>query len=273
MTTSRLLSLAAGVCPETGPADFVAACATAGWQACGIWFDPDTWTDAVATEVRRRLDDTGLDRARHGARLRDPRRRPRRSHGRGRSDRRRAQPPRGVARRRRRSVRRAIRPNCATSRLPTASAARSSSWRSCRCRASASRSRSSTGSTGPNGGVLIDGLHLARTGGTPDDVASVAPYRLAYAQLCDAPAEAPDRTRTPTRSTVDRHSATVGSRSRSSSTRCPTTRRSRWRSGQRRCGPRSPTPPTGLGMSSTRRTPGSKRRTFSDGSSNESGAW
>jgi sugar phosphate isomerase/epimerase len=44
----------------------------------------------------------------------------------------------------------------------------------------------------PNGGVLIDGLHLARTGGTPAEVASVAPARLAYAQLCDAPAEAPD---------------------------------------------------------------------------------
>ena len=32
----------------------------AGWEACGIWFDAATWNDAVASEVRRRLDDTGL---------------------------------------------------------------------------------------------------------------------------------------------------------------------------------------------------------------------
>jgi len=56
----RLLSLAAGVCPETGPADFVEACAAAGWAACGLWFDAATWTDATTSEVRRRLDDTGL---------------------------------------------------------------------------------------------------------------------------------------------------------------------------------------------------------------------
>ena len=59
-TEERLLSLAAGVCPETAPADFVSACASAGWPACGIWYDAATWTDAVAGEVRLRLDDTGL---------------------------------------------------------------------------------------------------------------------------------------------------------------------------------------------------------------------
>ena len=56
----RLLSLAAGVCPETGPAEFVSACASAGWPACGVWYDAATWTGAVADEVRLRLDDTGL---------------------------------------------------------------------------------------------------------------------------------------------------------------------------------------------------------------------
>lgn len=60
MTTNRLLSLAAGVCPETSPPDFVEACAAAGWKACGIWFDPDTWTDAVAADVKRRLDHHGM---------------------------------------------------------------------------------------------------------------------------------------------------------------------------------------------------------------------
>ncbi len=59
--SDRILSLAAGVCPETAPADFVDACATAGWEACGIWFDPETWTDAVATDVRARLDHHGME--------------------------------------------------------------------------------------------------------------------------------------------------------------------------------------------------------------------
>ena len=40
-------------------------------------------------------------------------------------------------------------------------------------------------------GLLIDPLHLARTGGTPDEVRAVPPHRLAYAQFCDAPANGP----------------------------------------------------------------------------------
>lgn len=58
--TDRVLSLAAGVCPDTPPAEFVDACAEAGWNTCGIWFDPDTWTDAVAIDVRSRLAHHGM---------------------------------------------------------------------------------------------------------------------------------------------------------------------------------------------------------------------
>jgi sugar phosphate isomerase/epimerase len=39
----------------------------------------------------------------------------------------------------------------------------------------------------PNLGLLIDALHLARAGGTPAEVAAVAPHHIAYFQLCDAP--------------------------------------------------------------------------------------
>jgi sugar phosphate isomerase/epimerase len=42
-----------------------------------------------------------------------------------------------------------------------------------------------------NAGVLIDALHLARSGGTPADVARLPRERIAYMQLCDAPAAAP----------------------------------------------------------------------------------
>ena len=43
----------------------------------------------------------------------------------------------------------------------------------------------------PNGGVLVDALHLARSGGSPAAVAKVPRDRIAYVQLCDAPAKAP----------------------------------------------------------------------------------
>ncbi len=39
-----------------------------------------------------------------------------------------------------------------------------------------------------NAGVLIDALHLYRSGGTPQDVQAVVPRWIAYAQLCDAAA-------------------------------------------------------------------------------------
>src|SRR5579875_160137 len=42
-----------------------------------------------------------------------------------------------------------------------------------------------------NPGLLIDALHLARAGGTPAEVAAIPPERIAYLQLCDAPAAPP----------------------------------------------------------------------------------
>lgn len=39
----------------------------------------------------------------------------------------------------------------------------------------------------PNARILIDALHLARSGGTPQDVSRVDPALIAYVQLCDAP--------------------------------------------------------------------------------------
>ena len=37
----------------------------------------------------------------------------------------------------------------------------------------------------PNAGIAVDALHLVRTGGTPGDVAALAPRYFAYAQVCD----------------------------------------------------------------------------------------
>ena len=39
----------------------------------------------------------------------------------------------------------------------------------------------------PAGAILVDALHLQRSGGTPADVSAIAPERLPYAQLCDGP--------------------------------------------------------------------------------------
>lgn len=38
----------------------------------------------------------------------------------------------------------------------------------------------------PNLGVLVDALHLSRSGGTPADIALLRPEDIAFAQLCDA---------------------------------------------------------------------------------------
>ena len=57
---TRLLSLAAGVQLDVAPADMVSVAAQAGWPAVGIWFDGKTWTDDIAHDIRRRLDDTGV---------------------------------------------------------------------------------------------------------------------------------------------------------------------------------------------------------------------
>jgi len=57
---TRLLSLAAGVHPTIAPTEMVAAAASAGWPACGIWFDGATWNSTTSHEVKKRLDDTGV---------------------------------------------------------------------------------------------------------------------------------------------------------------------------------------------------------------------
>jgi len=43
----------------------------------------------------------------------------------------------------------------------------------------------------PNLDVLVDALHLARSGGTPADLRLLDPHRIAVLQLCDAPALGP----------------------------------------------------------------------------------
>jgi sugar phosphate isomerase/epimerase len=186
----RLISLAAGVCPETGPADFVAAAAAAGWPACGIWFDADTWTDAVARDVRQHLDDTGLvaldmepifvtPDGDHGDRIIDA--------------------AAAVGARNLLVVSRGVADDVFTERFAELCDTAANHNIGCSIEFMAFMSVKTLPQAidvldavdRPNGHVLIDHLHLARTGGTVDDVAAVDPARLSYVQLCDAPATAP----------------------------------------------------------------------------------
>ena len=46
----------------------------------------------------------------------------------------------------------------------------------------------------PNGGVLVDALHFARSASSLADIAAIPRPQLHYAQICDAPAEVPTTT-------------------------------------------------------------------------------
>ena len=58
--SARLISLAAGLVLDIGPADAVDVAARAGFGAVGIRFDPQTWTASIAHDVGHRLTETGV---------------------------------------------------------------------------------------------------------------------------------------------------------------------------------------------------------------------
>ena len=188
---TRLLSLAAGVQPDVAPADMVSVASAAGWPAVGIWFDGKTWSDATSREVRTRLDDTGVIAldiepvipskdgndfaeqlieaagvigARHilfTSRLKDQDQT---------TDRYREvcemAKPFGI------TVVCEFLPIFPLNTLSMATEIVRSSGAS-------------------NGGVLIDNLHLSRSGSTVEDVRAMATELFPYLQICDAPVERP----------------------------------------------------------------------------------
>ncbi len=188
--TERLLAIAAGTLGDCGPLELIDAAGAAGWSAVGIRVDPATWSDALASDVVRRLDSSavtvleveavfvtpggdegellvdaagaigarhvlvvslGMPRAAFVERLGEL------------CDR---AAPAGVS--------------CVVEFTPILSIPDLSSALSV-VRA-AQRD---------NSGVLVDNLHLSRSGGTPSDLAGIDPALLPYVQLCDAPMQAP----------------------------------------------------------------------------------
>ena len=188
---ARLISIAAGVHPDLAPERMVDVAAEAGWPACGIWFDPDSWTDATTRAVRRRLDDTGIigldlepiipapDHDDRGERIIDV------------------------------AAELGVGNVLFTSRLPELSATVDRFATLCERASqvgvrlvceflpifplrSLAMALDVVSSHPPMvAGVLVDNLHLSRSGSRPDDLRDVDARRLPYLQIADAPDEVP----------------------------------------------------------------------------------
>ena len=190
-----LISIAAGVSPGVAPPDFIAAAAGAGWPACGVWVDPDSWSDQTTREVRQRLDDTGLvaldiepvfitpgpsgrpaDVVDHGARVIDI--------------------AAEIGARNMLIVARGVGAAPFTERFAELCDLAAPHGINCVVEFMDFMSTRTldaaldvvTTAARTNGGVLIDNLHLARTGGQPADVAALDSALVPYVQLCDAAA-------------------------------------------------------------------------------------
>ncbi len=188
---TRTLSIAAATLKDLTPAETVAVAAAAGFAAAGIWFDPASWTDATAREVRARLDGTGLvaldmepiilsPEGDPGDRLIDAAAEVGAHHVLVAS---RLAERSAVAERFAELCQRAAPAGIelVLEFLPIFGI------RTLRDAVAAVRD-----SGQPNSGVLVDSLHLARSGGSVADVAGLPAELLPYLQVADAPAEPPD---------------------------------------------------------------------------------
>ncbi len=187
-----LISLAAGVMVEFSPAQTVAAAAAAGWPAAGIWVDLETWTPAVAREVKTRLDDAGLKAL--DAEVIWIRPGPPDDDGLRVIDAAVAVGAPNVL-----VVSVAPDPRDTADKLGRLSdyartvgvrvSLEFGAFTTVKSLADALEVLELCGR--PEPGLLVDPLHFARTYGKPADLARVAPSRFAYAQFCDAAASGP----------------------------------------------------------------------------------
>ncbi len=55
------ISFASGIVPECGPLETIRAAATGGFDAVGLWVEPENWTPQTTNDCRAALADTGLE--------------------------------------------------------------------------------------------------------------------------------------------------------------------------------------------------------------------
>jgi sugar phosphate isomerase/epimerase len=55
------ISFASGIVPECGPLETIRAAATGGFDAVGLWVEPEQWTAQTISDCRNALADTGLE--------------------------------------------------------------------------------------------------------------------------------------------------------------------------------------------------------------------
>lgn len=182
--------MAAGVLPEFSPDIIVDAAAEAGYPASGIWFDPDTWTDATTARVRQRLQGAGLVALDIEVIWIGP--------GRAVSDAARRLIAAGAELGARNVLIVSANPDAADTRHQFGALcelAEGAGLRAVleflmigqiRTLQEALEVVRDVGHAA--GGVLVDALHLQRCGAVPEDLAGLEPRLLPYAQLCDGPA-------------------------------------------------------------------------------------
>lgn len=58
--SDRLISYAAGNAPDFSTVEIARCAAAAGWPACGIWYDPETWTAQTTKELKSIFEGSGM---------------------------------------------------------------------------------------------------------------------------------------------------------------------------------------------------------------------
>lgn len=192
MGHSRKIGLAAGVVPELSPAETVEAAARGGFDLSGIWFDPELWTDQTTQDALRRLKDTGIGAIdiepiwlRPGEldpvyfRMLDA----------------------GAELGAKNALLVSLDPDMSANAAKFARLCEHATplgMRVCLEFGLFTEVKNLTmahevlvNAASPAAGLLIDPLHLERSGGRPADVAALPPELLPYAQFCDAPAAGP----------------------------------------------------------------------------------
>lgn len=193
MNGERLISLAAGVVQEFSPELVVQAAADTGFNATGIWCEPDNWSATTTRLVKQALADTGLAPLDLEVIWLQPDE-PAHAHDKAidiaveigahnvlcvSSE-----PEDGrTTERLRRLCERAgsSGPRIVLEFLPITQIKSLQQALNIVCAIDH-----------PLAGILVDSLHLQRTGSTPDDLKGIEPDLLPYLQLCDAPAQLSD---------------------------------------------------------------------------------